>query len=191
MPLIIRNGALLRKGSQLAASQTCCCGEPPTACNCSGTPVVVPRSVSAAITIDSLVSTSGFPSCVLADAQAFFDGTYVLPLASTDTAGAYYNETFANGLFMQLDWLCQTGTFGTHYFAYTFCDIANTCFSKIGPTSLWFTKLPFRLCFITPGSTTPFSIGNQVDFLEGPMANCGSLTPQSVFNYTATFTPTW
>lgn len=185
-----RNGPVFKNGA-VGTESACCCNNPPTACSCSGTPVVVPRSVSAAITIDSLVSTSGFPSCVLADAQAFFDGTYVLPLASTDTSGAYYNETFSNGLFMQLDWLCQTGTFGTHYFAYTFCDIANTCFSKIGPTALWFTNLPFRLCFITTGSTASFVIGDQVTFAEGPMANCGSLTPQSVFNYTATFTPTW
>jgi hypothetical protein len=187
MPLYLQNGKLLQKSGALGTSAGCCCGGLYTACDCSGSPVGVPASLSMDLTVDSLVSSFG-SGCVIADARAFVEGTYVIPFLSSDASGAYYETTLANGLIIRLEWYCEAGINGTHLFSLRGCDISLTCFARASAvTSVTRT----RLCLLTPGDTTPFSMSVQLFFVDGPLANCFINVPQSSYAITLTFTPSW
>jgi hypothetical protein len=187
MPLYVQNGKLIQKAGALGTSVGCCCGGSYTACDCSGSPVGVPASLSMDLTVDSLVSSFG-GSCVIADARAFVEGTYVIPFSSSDASGAYYQTTLSNGLTLRLEWYCTPGINGTHLFTMQGCDISLTCFAR-AVTAVGFTRT--RLCLLTPGSTSPFSTSSQLFFVEGPLANCFINVPQSSYTITLTFTPSW
>jgi hypothetical protein len=79
MPLIVRNGVLLRKGNQLAASTGCCCKSGgPCASQCSG--AGVPATITFTVSNFAGLTFSSFNP----------NGLYVLPNAYAIYGNCYY-----------------------------------------------------------------------------------------------------
>ena len=204
MPLYVQNGKLLNKTGTLGTSVGCCFGSnAPTACSCSGSPVVVPTSVSLEVSLGSLLFSSG--SCTHADAEAFIAGTYVLPFWFGDTTAAYYKTTLLNGLTVAFTWHCATDDFfGTPVnarFSFRYCDASQTCFARydsdyafdpIGGTTFG-AEIP-TTCAVTAGDATAYTISysDPKSFEQGPLT-CGSAPNAGMrrYNMTVTMTPTW
>ena len=191
-------------GSAAVAATVCgCCNPPPTACSCSGSPVVVPTSVSLEVSLGSLLFSSG--SCTHADAEALIEGTYVLPFWFSDTTAAYYKTTLANGMTIGFGWYCATDSLSgspvNAIFAFEYCDGSKTCFARhdsiyafdpIGGTTFG-AEIP-TTCAVTAGDATAYTISynDPKSFEQGPLT-CGS-APNSGrrrYNITVTMTPTW
>lgn len=205
MPLIIRNGLLLRKGSQLAASLWCCCGSTSiTACTCTGSPVTIPKSITVEVTLGALFGSNG--TCTHADATGFIEGTYVLPYVSKTSTTAFYQLVAANGISVGFTWACSPGAiigFGeTAEVSFGYCVPANSCFCRIssnvnyfGPPGSSITSQVDSLCNITTGSTTPFSYTGpaKITLEQGPIASCGSPQSGNYRQYSLLFTctPSW
>ena len=204
MPLYVQNGKLLNKAGTLGTSVGCCCGsDAPTACLCSGLPVLVPTSVTLEVSLGSLQFSSG--SCTDADAEALIEGTYVLPFWFGDTLAAYYRTTLANGMMVGFGWYCATdslsGSPANAIFTFRYCDAPQTCFARydsdyafdpIGGTTFG-AQIP-TMCAVTAGDTTAYTISysDPKSFEQGPLT-CGSAPNAGMrrYNMTVTMTPTW
>jgi hypothetical protein len=111
-----------------------------------------------------------------------------VPFFTSSTSSAVYLTTLANGLEFYLEWFCVAGIFGTHNFSVSWCDISRTCFARVSGGG-GFTST--ALCSLTPGSTSPFSLGARLTMVEGPVASCEVNSPSYAFASTLTFTPSW
>jgi hypothetical protein len=204
MPLIIQNGVLLRNGSQLAASTGCCCGATTkTACVCLGSPVIVPSSMTLEVVLGSLNFNTS--TCTRADAEAFFQGTYVIPFWFGDSAGAYYRVTISSGMYVTFAWYCATqvcvALSCNAQFGFSICDGTKTCYAQHNHVwsfdppggSSWGASIP-SLCNVTTGDTTSYSIsyGMPRAFFQGPLDCSSSFSlNRTTYNLTVTATPSW
>ena len=206
MPLYVQNGNLIQKAGALGTSEGCCCGSnSPTACLCSGSPVAAPSSMTLEVVLGSIAFDTS--TCTRADAEAFFEGTYVIPFSYGDSIGAYYEVTLSSGMYVNFDWYCATRTCVAlncnAQFGFGICDDTKTCYAahnhnwSFDPpgSSNWGASIP-SLCNVTAGDTTSYSIsyGMPRAFFQGPLSCSpppGFVSSRTSYNVTVTATPSW
>ena len=205
MPLYVQNGSLLNKSGTLGTSVGCCCGLPPSvsAC-CGGAPVTVARSLTATITLGAKLSSFNPTSCSTAQAEAFLNGTYVLPFDAAESGYAIYKTTLSNGTEIGISWYCtgiNVGSIVSMVLSFRFCDESGSCFDRSN-WDFYFDAPGYSdigvsaptLCSITQGDTSSFSGEKPGNInLDDGLTSCSQNSgyPFDRYKVSVSVTPTW